>query len=95
MRPLLTLIALFLSGCATRSIVISPPPVDPELLRACQTSAPAPLTTADQYDLARALVEAVRGGEECRLRHRALSDAVRVREQVAESVRQQVQGRSK
>jgi hypothetical protein len=93
MRLLLPLIALFLSGCATRSIVISPPPVDPELLKACSEPLAAPLTTADQYDLARALVEAVRSGKQCQIRHRALADAVRVREEVAESVKQQVQGK--
>jgi len=50
-----------------------------------------PLTTADQLDTARALVQATRYGKECAARQQALIDAVKVRQELAKSVKQQLE----
>lgn len=50
-----------------------------------------PLTTADQLDTARALVQATRYGKECAARQQALIDAVKVRQDIAKSVKQQLE----
>jgi hypothetical protein len=44
------------------------------------------LTTADQYDVARALAQAVRSARECRDRHAVLIEAVKVREQAIQGI---------
>lgn len=62
------------------------PPVPREYLESCPERAAAPLTDADQYDLARALVEAGTWGRNCKAKLDALIDAVKVREAVAEQL---------
>lgn len=61
----------------------------------CSDTIAQPLTTGDQYDTSRALVEAVRFGRECKSRNDALINAIEVREQLMESVKQQIEGRKK
>lgn len=71
----------FLAGCATPSIR-SLPPVPPELLVRCVGPKADPLTTADQFDLARALTQSVAWARDCARKHDALVDAVEVRQGV-------------
>jgi len=58
----------------------------------CQTHAAEPLTTGDQFDTARALAQANGAFKECKARHDALIDAVVVRDELAKSVKQQLDG---
>ena len=90
MRPLLLLLAVCLTGCATRLTLISPP-VRPELLERCPAQIAEPLTTGDQFDLARALVQATRYGKTCAARMEALTDSVQSRDQLMQSVKEQLQ----
>ena len=77
---------MFLTGSATNSIV-NCPPVKSELLVACGDVIAQPLTTGDQYDLARELSEATKYGRDCRARMQELIDAVKTREKVTESIK--------
>lgn len=61
----------------------------------CPDTIAQPLTTGDQYDTSRALVEAVKYGKECKARQDALVNAVEVREQLMQSVKQQLEGKAK
>lgn len=49
-----------------------------------------PLITADQYDLSRALTQATEYAKICRARQDGLVDAVEARDQLMESVKQQL-----
>lgn len=62
-----------------------------ELRVRCPDTIAQPLTTGDQYDTARALAQSVRSYRECKARNDALVDAVEVREQVIQSVKQQIE----
>ena len=74
-------------------MLISPPPVPADLLVKCGDVMADPLTTGDQLDLARALVQAVKYGVDCRSRQSALVDAVTVRDQIMATVKTQLDGR--
>ena len=89
MRTLLLLSAACLTGCATPSIVVSTPRVPHEYLETCPSKAAKQLETADQHDLARALVETVEWGRGCKARLDALIESVKVREGVAKQLEQQ------
>ncbi len=86
MKSLLLLSAVFLSACSTTSIVSSPT-LPNELKVSCGDVIAQPLTTGDQYDLARALVEAIQYGKDCRSRMNELLEAIAVREQVTGSLK--------
>lgn len=86
---LLLSIAICLSGCATRLTLISPP-VSSDLLTRCEGTV-APLTSGDQYDIARALTETNQIYKDCKAKQNALVDAVLTREQVINSVRTQLE----
>lgn len=90
MRLLPILFALCLSGCATSLTLISPP-IRAELLVTCGDKIADPLTTGDQYDTSRALVQATRYARECATRQRILVDAVQIREQMMQSIKQQLE----
>ena len=94
MRILLLLIAAFLTGCGPRLTLISPPLPDDLLVR-CDAVIADPLTTGDQYDLARALAQAIGYGKTCKARDDALVNAMKVRETMLESVKQQLEGAGK
>lgn len=76
-----------MTGCATKLTVISPP-IDEELRARC-TITVEPLTSGDQYDTARALVQAVKSYRDCKAKHDALLNAIDVRDRVIQSVQQQ------
>ncbi|WP_436221476.1 hypothetical protein [Cupriavidus necator] len=57
-----------------------------ELKLPCGSPMFDPLTTADQYDLARALGQAKEYGKSCAARHDRLIDAVEARETLAVEV---------
>lgn len=61
----------------------------------CPDTIAQPLTTGDQFDTSRALVEAVKYGKECKARQDALVNAVEVREQIMQSIQQQLEGKVK
>lgn len=88
--PLFLLTAVCLSGCATH-LTLNSPPIPDELRQPCAQQAAKPLTTGDQYDLARALAEANSAFKDCRARHAALLDAVNTRKQVLHSIKKQVE----
>jgi hypothetical protein len=67
--------------------MMSYPPLPSELRVGCGGVIAQPLTTGDQYDLARALGEAIRYGKNCRDRMNELLEAIQVREQVMRSVK--------
>ena len=75
----------------TRSIVILPPQVPHDLLARCAIPAAAPLTSGDQFDLARALVDTLRSARECESRHQALVEAVRVRQELFQILKAQLE----
>lgn len=79
-----------MTGCATKLTLISPP-VPAELTVKCVGPIAEPLTTADQYDLGRALVQAVRFGQSCAVRQAALVDAVQGRDEILRSIKQQLE----
>ena len=87
---LLMLIALSLTACATKLTLISPD-VPNEYMVGCGEVIAEPLTTADHLDLARALVQASKYGKECASRQQALIDAVKVRQEIAKSIKQQLE----
>lgn len=89
MRLLPLLIVACLTGCATRLTLISPP-VRADLLESCGDVIAEPLTTGDQYDTSRALVEATSYAKKCRARQDALVDAVKSRDQLMKSVQDQL-----
>ncbi len=82
------LIALFLTGCATQLTLISPP-IPNELVSRC-TITVDPLTSGDQYDVARALAQSQKGYRECKAKHDALINAIETREQVIQSIKNQM-----
>ena len=92
MRHLLLILVAFLPGCATQLTLLSPP-VPAELRVRCEDPIADPLTTADQYDLARALTQAIKFGFDCRARHSALVDAIDVRDQIMTQVKAQIDKR--
>ncbi|MES2319997.1 MAG: hypothetical protein V4631_21155 [Pseudomonadota bacterium] len=49
------------------------------------------MTTADQFDTARALVQAAEYGKKCAARQAALVDAVKSRDQLMQSVKKQLE----
>jgi hypothetical protein len=85
--PLMTVACL--TGCATHLTLISPP-VAPRLLAKCGDQIAQPLTSADQYDLARALAQATRYGATCAARQAELVDAIEARNQLLQSVEAQL-----
>lgn len=89
MQPLLLLIAACLTGCGTNLTVISPP-IDQRLLAKCGDKIADPLTSADQYDTARALSQATKYATTCAARQEALVDAVQARDQLLRSVEAQI-----
>lgn len=90
MRTLIiTLIVVCLSGCVTK-LTLNSPEIKSELKQPCGDKIAEPLTTADQFDLARALVQSTTYARDCAARHRALIDAIEVREQVMKSVKTQM-----
>jgi hypothetical protein len=74
----------------TKLTLISPD-VPSELMVKCGDVIAEPLTTADQLDLARALVQASKYGKDCAARQQALIDAVKTREEVMKSVKTQLE----
>lgn len=91
MRTLiLILLAFCLSACATKLTLISPDVPDEYMVK-CGEVIAEPLTTADHLDLARALVQASKYGKECASRQQALIDAVKVRQDIAKSIKQQLE----
>ncbi|MEJ0004433.1 MAG: hypothetical protein WDN30_14420 [Pararobbsia sp.] len=56
----------------------------------CDEQVADPLTTGDQYDLSRALTQSVNTYRICEARHQSLIDAVDTRDQVMQSVSQQI-----
>lgn len=49
-----------------------------------------PLTTADQHDTARALVQATHTARDCKARMDALIDAVEVRDEIVRQLKEQM-----
>ena len=92
MRTLLLCLVVFLTACSNQLTLISPP-VPPELRVKCGDSIAEPVTTGDQLDTARALVQSVKYGLDCRSRHAALVDAIDVRDQIMASVKMQLEKR--
>ena len=90
MRSLLLLIAVCLTACAPK-LTINSAPVDQQLMTACGEKIAEPLTTADQYDTARALGEAIQYGRGCSDRHDQLISAVRAREGYSDSLNKQLE----
>ena len=88
---LLLLSVACLTGCATKSIVVSAPPVPKTMLERCPDVIAEPLTVADQYDTARALAQATGAYRTCAARQAALAEAVELRESVTRSVKQQLE----
>jgi hypothetical protein len=60
-----------------------------EYLETCSAKAAEPLVSADQTDLARALVDVARWGRNCKAKLDALIEAVKVREALANQLEQQ------
>lgn len=89
-RLTLLLIAACLSACGTRLTLISPAIPEP-LRQRCPAKVADPLTTADEHDNARALVQATQSARLCGARMDALVDAVEVREQILQQLRQQIE----
>ena len=90
MRHLLLIFVVCLTGCATKLTIVSPPV--PETLRErCPDVIAQPLTTGDQFDTSRALIEAVQYSKTCRARHDALIDAIDVRDHIMQSVKTQLE----
>lgn len=85
MRILLLLIAVCLTSCATHLTVVSPP-VPASLIEPCADKIADPLSTADQYDVARALAQAVRSARECSERQSALIEAIKTREKAIQAI---------
>lgn len=56
----------------------------------CPDKVADPLTTGDQYDLSRALTQSVQSYRTCQANHEALIDAVETREQVMQSITDQL-----
>lgn len=56
----------------------------------CPAKVADPLTTSDQYDLSRALTQSVQSYRTCQANHDALIDAVETREQVMQSITDQL-----
>ena len=94
MRILLLPLVACLTACGTNLTLISPP-LPADLLAKCSDKIADPLTTADQYDTARALTQAIGSYKECRARHDALLNAIQVRESMLASVKQQIEGAGK
>ena len=90
MRNLLLLLVVCLTGCASQLTLISPP-IHDDLRVRCGNTIAQPITTGDQYDLARALVEAAKYGKDCKARMDALVNAVEVRQEILESVKKQIE----
>lgn len=57
----------------------------------CGSEIAAPLTTADQYDLSRALVESITYSKSCAEKQKALVAAVKVRQEVMKSIKSQLE----
>lgn len=89
MRILLLLIVASLTGCAT-PLVLNSPAIPDKFKTRCSEQIAEPLTTGDQYDLARALTQSVKTYRTCQATHDALIDAVEIREQVMQSIVDQV-----
>jgi len=70
-----------LTGCASPS-TLHFPPIRYELMQPCGDVIAQPLTTGDQYDLARALGEATKYAKSCRIRMGELIEAVQAREKL-------------
>ena len=92
MKRLLPLIAACLTACGTQLTVISPP-MKSGLLEKCPpvNKIADPLTTGDQYDVARALNQATEYAKTCRIRQETLVDAIQAREQLMQSIKQQLE----
>jgi hypothetical protein len=74
-------LALCLTACATTSIAPWPPVPD-ALMAPCPDRLADPLTSADQFDLARALTQATGSYRACQAHNNALADAVRSRQSI-------------
>lgn len=70
-----------LTGCANPS-TLHFPPISYELMQPCGEVIAQPLTTGDQYDLARALSEVTNYAKSCRIRMGNLIEAVQGREKI-------------
>lgn len=92
MRILLLLIAVCLTGCGT-NLVLTSPPVPDKFKTRCSDTIADPLTTGDQYDLSRALTQSTKSYRTCQAKDDALIDAVDTREQVMQSISDQLKGR--
>lgn len=90
MRNLLMCLAVFLTACSSNLTIVSPP-VPPELRQRCPDVIADPVTTGDQYDLSRALVQATQYGKACSARLDALVDAIDVRDQIMAVVKTQLE----
>lgn len=90
LRRLCPLIAVCLTACATPLTLISPPVPDSLLVR-CPDAVSDPLTTADQFDTARALAQATGSYRRCQARQAALVDAIEAREAILSSIRSQIE----
>lgn len=91
MRTLLLLLVLCLTGCATPLVVTSPAIPDKFKVH-CSEQIADPLTTGDEYDLSRALTQSVKSYRSCSAHNDALIDAVETREQVMQSISDQLKG---
>ena len=80
MRNLLIFLAVCLTGCSS-SLTILSPPVPDALRQRCPDQVADPLTTGDQFDLSRALVQSTQYGKSCAARLDALIDALTLADQ--------------
>ena len=92
MRNLLLSLAVFLTGCSSSLTIVSPPVPD-ALRQRCPDIIADPLTTGDQFDMSRALVQATQYGKACSARLDALVDAIDVRDQIMATVKTQLEKR--
>ena len=90
MRNLLLSLVVCLTACSNNLTIVSPSVPD-ALRQRCPDQVADPLTTGDQYDLSRALVQATQYGKACAARLDALVDAIDVRDQIMASVKTQLE----
>jgi hypothetical protein len=69
---------------------VTSPAIPEKFKQPCSDSVADPLTTGDQYDLSRALTQSVKSYRTCSAQHQALIDAVDTREQVMQSITDQL-----
>lgn len=70
--------------------MLTSPAIPDKFKTPCDEQVADPLTTGDEYDLSRALTQSVKSYRTCAARNDALIDAVNVREQVSQSIADQL-----